>query len=59
MKLSAKDQIKGRFHEMKGKAKQKAGQVINNSDLEAEGRVENLAGKVQKKLGQIKDVFRK
>lgn len=59
MKLSAKDQIKGRFHEMKGKAKQKAGQVINNSDLEAEGRAENLAGKVQKKLGQIKDVFRK
>ena len=59
MKPSTKDQIKGKFHEVKGKAKEKAGQVTNNPDLESEGRSENLAGKVQKKLGQIKDVFGK
>jgi uncharacterized protein YjbJ (UPF0337 family) len=35
------------------------GQVINDPDLEAEGKSENLAGKVQKKIGQIKDVFKK
>jgi uncharacterized protein YjbJ (UPF0337 family) len=59
MKPSTKDRIKGKFHEVKGKAKEKAGQVTNNPDLESEGRSENLAGKVQKKLGQIKDVFGK
>ena len=30
MKPSTKDQIKGNLHEMKGKAKEKAGQVTNN-----------------------------
>ena len=59
MKQSTKDQIEGKFHEVKGKVKEKAGQVINNPDLEAEGKSENLAGKVQKKIGQIKDVFKK
>ena len=44
---------------MKGKVKEKAGQVINDPDLEAEGKSENLAGKVQKKVGQIEDVFEK
>jgi uncharacterized protein YjbJ (UPF0337 family) len=59
MKPSTKDRIKGKFHEVRGKAKEKAGQVTNNPDLESEGRSENLAGKVPKKLGQIKDVFGK
>jgi uncharacterized protein YjbJ (UPF0337 family) len=57
MKPSTKDQIKGKFHEVKGKVKEKAGQVINSPDLEAEGHSENRAGKVQKKIGQIKEVF--
>jgi len=59
MKPSTKDQIEGKLHEMKGKVKEKAGQVTNNPDLETEGQVEKLAGKVQKKVGQIKEVFEK
>jgi uncharacterized protein YjbJ (UPF0337 family) len=59
MKQSTKDEIKGTFHEMKGKAKQKAGQVANNPDLAAEGYNEKLAGKVQKKVGQIERVYEK
>lgn len=59
MKRSIKDQIKGRFHEVKGKIKEKAGQVTSNPDLEGEGQSENLAGKVRKKIGQIEDVFNK
>jgi uncharacterized protein YjbJ (UPF0337 family) len=59
MKTSTKDQVKGEFHEVKGKVKEKAGQVINNPDLESEGQSENLAGKVQKKVGKIEDVFEK
>jgi uncharacterized protein YjbJ (UPF0337 family) len=57
MKPSTKDQIEGKLHEVKGKIKEKAGQVTNNPDLEAEGQAENLGGKIQKKVGQIKKVF--
>jgi len=32
MKPSTKDEIKGTFHEVKGKVKEKAGQVTNNPD---------------------------
>jgi uncharacterized protein YjbJ (UPF0337 family) len=59
MSPSTKDQIQGKFHEVKGKAKEAAGQATNNPDLEAEGRGENLAGKIQKKVGQIEKVFEK
>jgi uncharacterized protein YjbJ (UPF0337 family) len=34
MKPSTKDEIKGTLHEVKGKLKEKAGQIINNPDLE-------------------------
>jgi uncharacterized protein YjbJ (UPF0337 family) len=59
MKSSTKDQLKSKFHEVKGKVKEKAGQITNNPDLEAEGKSENIDGKIQKKIGQIKAVFEK
>jgi uncharacterized protein YjbJ (UPF0337 family) len=59
MNPSTKDQIEGAFHEVKGKAKETAGQALNNPDLETEGQAENLGGKVQKKIGQIEKVFDK
>jgi uncharacterized protein YjbJ (UPF0337 family) len=59
MKLSTTDQVEGKLHELRGKAKQKAGQVIKNPNLEAEGQDEKIAGKVQKKVGQIEKVFEK
>jgi len=59
MKPSTKDQIKGKFHEVKGKVKEKAGQAINNPDLEAEGQAENLGGKVRRKVGQIENILGK
>ena len=57
MKSSTKDQIEGRLHELKGKVKERAGQVVNSPGLEAEGQDEALAGTVQKKIGEIKKVF--
>jgi uncharacterized protein YjbJ (UPF0337 family) len=57
MKQSTKDKVKGTFHEVKGKAKEKVGQATNNPDLEAKGQVEKVAGKVQKKIGQVKNVL--
>jgi len=59
MKSSQKDEIKGAFHEVKGKLKVAAGEVTNDPDLKAEGQAEKVAGKVQKKVGQIKKVFEK
>jgi uncharacterized protein YjbJ (UPF0337 family) len=59
MNSSAKDRLQGGFHELKGKVKEKAGQLAGNPKVESEGQAENLAGKVQKKIGQIKSVFEK
>jgi uncharacterized protein YjbJ (UPF0337 family) len=59
MNSSTTDHVEGKFHEVKGKIKEKVGEVIKDADLEAEGKSENLAGKVQKKVGQIKEVLEK
>jgi len=59
MKSSTKDQIQGKFHEVKGAAKEKAGEMTEDPDMQDEGTAEKVAGKVQKKVGQIKKVFDK
>ena len=59
MKPSTNDQIKGSLHELKGKAKEKAGQLTNNPRLTAEGQTEKFAGKIQKKIGQVEAVVEK
>jgi uncharacterized protein YjbJ (UPF0337 family) len=59
MTPGTKDQVTGKFHEVKGKVKEKLGQAAGNPDVEAEGQSENLAGKIQKKVGQIEKVFEK
>jgi uncharacterized protein YjbJ (UPF0337 family) len=59
MNQSTNDQVEGKFHEVKGKVKEKAGQIANDPDLESEGKVENLGGKIQKKVGQVEKVLEK
>jgi uncharacterized protein YjbJ (UPF0337 family) len=59
MKPSTQDQTEGKLHELKGKVKEKVGQVTNNPNLAAQGQDEKLAGKIQKKVGQIEKVFEK
>ena len=53
MKQSTKDKAKGKFHEVKGKVKEKVGRATNNPNLEAEGLGEKIGGKVRKKIGQV------
>jgi uncharacterized protein YjbJ (UPF0337 family) len=53
MKPSTKDKAKGKFHEVKGKVKEKAGQLTNNPDLEAEGTGEKVTGKVQGIISKV------
>jgi uncharacterized protein YjbJ (UPF0337 family) len=59
MNQSAKDELEGKLHEVKGKVKQAAGHAVGNPDLEDEGTAENIGGKVQKKVGQIEKVLEK
>jgi len=53
------DQVEGKFHEVKGKVKEKIGQLTNDPDLEDEGIAEEVAGEVQNKVGQLKKVVGK
>jgi len=57
VKPSTKDELEGNFHDLKGKVKEKAGQVVNDPNLEAEGQAEKIGGKIQKKIGHVEKVL--
>ena len=59
MKQSTKDNAEGKMHQVKGKAKEIAGKIVDDHNLEAEGRIEGLGGKAQEKIGQIEKVVGK
>jgi uncharacterized protein YjbJ (UPF0337 family) len=59
MKPSTQNEIAGKAHEVKGKIKEKAGEVTHDADLEGEGISERIAGIVQKKLGRVQRIFEK
>jgi uncharacterized protein YjbJ (UPF0337 family) len=59
MKSSTKDQVEGKYHEVKGQIKEMAGDLTDTRELEAEGASDKVAGKVQKKIGDVKEVFEK
>ena len=59
MKPSTRDNAEGKMHQVKGAIKEVAGKIVNNRDLEAEGKVEKLDGKIQEKIGQIEKVVEK
>jgi uncharacterized protein YjbJ (UPF0337 family) len=58
MNTGTKDESKGKFHEVKGKVKEKVGQVTNNPDLEAKGKAEHNIGTAEKKVGQVEQRLR-
>ena len=57
MKQSTKDKAKGKFHEVKGKVKEKVGRATNDPNMEAEGQGEQIGGKIRKKIGQVEKVL--
>jgi uncharacterized protein YjbJ (UPF0337 family) len=59
MKPSTKDVAEGKFHQAKGKVKEKVGGAMGKPGMENEGRDEHAAGKVQEKVGQVEKVFEK
>lgn len=57
MKNSTKDKAKGSFHKVKGKVKEFAGKLSNNSKMKAEGTREKIAGQMQGKVGGVKKIL--
>ena len=51
-------QLKGNWNEIKGKLKQKYGQLTDDDLTFAEGKEDELLGRLQKRLGRTKDELR-
>jgi uncharacterized protein YjbJ (UPF0337 family) len=54
-----KEQVTGKLDELKGKAKEKIGEVTNNPDTEAEGLVDQGKGKLKQAYGDVKEAVKK
>ena len=52
-------QIKGAWNEVKGKLKQKYGQLTDDDLMFAEGKEDELYGRLQQRLGKTKDELKK
>jgi len=51
-------QMKGTWNEIKGKLKQKYGQLTDDDLTFADGKEDELLGRLQKRLGRTKDELR-
>ena len=52
-------QFKGTWNEVKGKLKQKYGQLTDNDLAFSEGKDDELLGRLQQKVGKTKDELRR
>ena len=59
MKSGTRDKAEGKWHQVKGKVKEIAGDLSDDPNLEAEGENEGRAGRIQEKIGEIKKVVDK
>ena len=54
MGLPNKDELEGKWDQAKGKAKEGIGRVIDDDELEAEGRADHAGGKVEEGFGKAR-----
>ena len=54
MGLPNKDEMEGKFDQVKGKTKETIGRAIDDRELEHEGQADNAGGKVQEGFGTAK-----
>jgi uncharacterized protein YjbJ (UPF0337 family) len=50
-----KDQIKGRAEQAKGAVKEATGKVLDDKELQTEGKIDKVAGKAQAGVGDVKE----
>jgi len=53
MKISTKDNIKGKLEESKGKVKEVAGKFLQDPQLQSEGIFEKRGGQVRQKISEV------
>ncbi|HEY4283125.1 MAG TPA: CsbD family protein [Chthoniobacterales bacterium] len=56
--MATKLEIKGNWNELKGKLKQKYGQLTDDDVSFSEGKEDELLGRLQQKLGKTKEDLR-
>ena len=56
--MATKLEIKGNWNELKGKLKQKYGQLTDNDLSFTEGKEDEFLGRLQQKLGKTKEDLR-
>ena len=49
------DQIAGKANEIKGKVKEKVGELMNDPTMQADGVVDQVKGKAQQTYGDVKE----
>lgn len=54
MSTPNKDEVEGKWEQVKGTVKDKAGEVTGDRDLEAEGEAQDAAGEAQENWGSFK-----
>jgi len=54
MAIPNKDEFEGKWEQVKGKVKDKVGEVTGDDDLEAEGEVQHAEGETQETWGKFK-----
>jgi uncharacterized protein YjbJ (UPF0337 family) len=54
MSTPNKDEVEGKWEQVKGTVKDKVGEITGNKDLEAEGEVQNAEGEGQESWGKAK-----
>jgi len=50
-----RDELKGKAEKAKGYVKEEAGEILNDPDLEAEGKAERARGKLREGFGKAKE----
>jgi uncharacterized protein YjbJ (UPF0337 family) len=50
-----RDELKGKAEKAKGYVKEEAGEMLNDPELEAEGKAERSAGKLREGFGKAKE----
>lgn len=53
-----KDRIEGKVDKAKGFVKDKAGELLNDPELEAEGELQRAKGEIKETIGRAKDKAR-
>ncbi len=54
MSIPNNDEVEGKFDRAKGAVKDKAGELLGDREMEAEGEAENAEGKTQETWGKFK-----